>query len=119
MKNIIDKYKLYLNHSSFYGAVLLGMGYFGLSLIFQYLASNYAWRTGGNFVSDLILDNIPVWNVDPIVVEGAALLVLFSLMLVAIEPKRIPFVLKSTALFVLIRAIFITLTHMGPSPEQI
>src|SRR5581483_3154154 len=35
------------------------------------------------------------------------------------EPKRIPFVLKSTALFVLVRSIFIIMTHIGPYPDQL
>ena len=33
-------------------------------------------------------------------------------------PKRIPFTLKTIALFVIIRSIFITLTHIGPFPDH-
>ena len=34
-------------------------------------------------------------------------------------PKRIPFLAKNIALFVAIRAVFISLTHIGPYPDQI
>jgi hypothetical protein len=35
------------------------------------------------------------------------------------EPKRIPFVLKSLALFIITRSTFVLLTHIGPFPDQI
>ena len=35
------------------------------------------------------------------------------------EPRKIPFVAKSVSLFIVIRSIFITLTHLGPFPERI
>ena len=35
-----------------------------------------------------------------------------------IEPKKIPFTLKSIALFVVIRSCFVSLTHIGPFPTQ-
>jgi membrane-associated phospholipid phosphatase len=35
------------------------------------------------------------------------------------EPKRLPFTLKSIALFILVRSLFITLTHLGPYPDRI
>ena len=35
------------------------------------------------------------------------------------EPKTIPFVIKSIALFVVVRSVFVTLTHLGVSPADL
>ncbi|MEI8008107.1 MAG: hypothetical protein WCI00_01305 [bacterium] len=34
-------------------------------------------------------------------------------------PEQIPYILKSIALFIAIRAVFVTLTHLGPYPDSI
>jgi len=72
-----------------------------------------------NGVTDIILDNIPVMDVSGIYVYGAFLFGLFMAILLILEPKQIPFVIKSAALFYLIRAVFISLTHIGPVIEQV
>jgi membrane-associated phospholipid phosphatase len=35
------------------------------------------------------------------------------------QPRRIPFILKSVALFVIVRSAFIILTHLAPFPERV
>src|SRR6185312_16270799 len=35
------------------------------------------------------------------------------------DPKKVPFTLKAVALFILVRSLFITLTHLGPYPDRI
>jgi hypothetical protein len=39
--------------------------------------------------------------------------------MLVIEPKRLPFTLKSLALFTLIRSAFIILTHLAPFPARV
>lgn len=88
-------------------------------LFINFYATLYATANAGNSVSDLILDHIPVFDVDGIAVYGPLVMWLFVAVLCVEEPKVIPFVLKTIALFVIIRAGFVTLTHLGPIPNSI
>jgi len=58
-------------------------------------------------------------DVDWIFIYGSFIFWLFVAVLCLMKPNRVPFALKSIALFVLIRSIFISLTHLGPFPDQI
>ena len=65
------------------------------------------------------MDNIPTSDVDEVFIYGPVVLWAFVAFLCLMEPKKIPFVIKSVALFILIRSVFITLTHIGPFPDRI
>lgn len=99
-------------------SALTGLLFFVASMVFNQAASLYATERASNAVTDLLLDNLPVVNVDFIVNEGAALFWAFIFVLVVWEPKRIPFAFKSGALFIVIRSFFIMFTHLGPFPER-
>ena len=71
-----------------------------------------------NPVTDIILSNIPVFDVDYIFIYSTVTLVIFIALLCLIKVERIPFITKSIALFVVIRSIFISLTHIGPFPDM-
>lgn len=88
------------------------------SLIGNFYAGIYATHNASNYVNDIVLDNIPVFNVDLSFVYGPALIWAVVILLCLHEPKRAPFVLKSIALFVIIRSGFITLTHIAPFPDH-
>lgn len=98
--------------------MLTGFLFLAASLIINHLASNYADKMASVYVKDIVLDNFPVMNVNLIVNDGALIYIIFTLLYILSDPKRIPFAAKSFALFVLIRSVFITLTHLGPSPQQ-
>jgi len=59
-----------------------------------------------------------VFDVYYIYVYGAVLLVAIIALVSLNKPQSIPFVLKSIALFTLVRAFCISLTHIGPFPSQ-
>ncbi|MBI5138326.1 MAG: hypothetical protein HZA95_00830 [Candidatus Vogelbacteria bacterium] len=90
-----------------------------LSLIANAVASEYATEKASNFVTDIILSNIRVYDVDWIFNYGAIVFWIFIIFLCIKKPARIAFVLKSTALFILIRSVFISITHLGAFPTQI
>lgn len=92
--------------------------FLGISFLFNRFASAFATNHASNAVHDLLLDNLPVFNVDFIVNEGAILFGLFIIFIVLLSPKRLPFVVKSLALFIFIRSFFIMFTHLGPFPEH-
>ena len=87
-----------------------------ISGFINYYAGTYATEQASNFVTDIILSNTPVFNVDDVFVYGSFVLSVFVLALLVIHPKKIPFTLLSLSLFVFTRSIFISLTHLGPFP---
>jgi hypothetical protein len=89
-----------------------------VSLIVQSYAVAYTDTHASNAVTDIVLSNTPVYNVYYIYVYGAILLVAFTVFACLKRPQNVPFVLKSIALFTLVRAFCISLTHIGPFPSQ-
>ncbi|MFA5936610.1 MAG: phosphatase PAP2-related protein [Candidatus Paceibacterota bacterium] len=85
----------------------------------NYIAGIYASKIASNSVTDIILSNIPVYNVYYLFTYGTLLVWVPLIFIIFLHPKRIPFVLKSIALFLIIRSIFVCLTHIGPFPTQI
>ena len=82
------------------------------------LGSMYAMESASNSVTDIVLSNIRVFDVDNLFVFGPIVFwVIVSFFLLA-HPKRLPFALKTIALFVVVRTMFISLTHIGPFPTE-
>jgi hypothetical protein len=100
---------------SFLVAIIL----FAVSLGLNYISSTYAAARAGAPVGDIILDNIPVFDLDWLFVYGPVFFWSIIVFFLLREPKAIPFTLKSIALFVVVRSFFITLTHLGVSLEVI
>lgn len=119
MNRTVEKHKFHWSQKSFLLSVLSGFLLLAGSLIINYAAGNYANKMASNGVTDIILDNIPIMDVDGIFVYGAILFGLFIVLILIKEPKQIPFIVKSIALFVFVRAIFISLTHIGPIIQQL
>ncbi len=94
------------------GSVLL----FIASVIANTFAGLYAAERASNPVTDIILSNTPVFDVDVPFVYGVVVLVAFLIILIVIHPKRIPFTLYSLSLFFFIRSAFVSMTHLAPYP---
>jgi len=91
-----------------------------LAFVVNYYAGLFASRSVSSPVTDIILDNIRVWDVTFFFIDGAIIFWAFIAIILIIEPKRIPFIIKSLALFTVIRSGFIILTHLAPfSPHLI
>ncbi len=86
------------------------------SLIINYYAGTYATESASNPVTDIVLNNIRVFDVDGIFIYGALFFWFFIVVLCFTKPKTIPFTFKSIALFTVIRSVFVSLTHIGPFP---
>lgn len=100
-------------------SVLVGALFFSVSLVINYFASVYATYRASSPVTDLLLNNLPVVNVAALFIYGTLLLFGFIVFVGLYRPHRIPFILKSIALFVVIRSVFVTFTHLGPFPGQL
>ena len=112
------KYKLHFSDRDFLFSFIASFLLLGVALVANFYAGIYATEQASNSVTDLILSNIPVLNIDGVFVYGAIAFWTFVIGLTFIDPKKIPFTIKSIALFTLIRSLFITLTHIGPFPLQ-
>ena len=113
------KHTLYIKDKRYLISVLSAVALLCFSLLVNYYAGLYATERASNSVTDLILDNIPVFDLDGVFVYGAILFWTFVGLLCINRPHVLPFTFKSIALFTLIRSLFITLTHIGPFPNQV
>ncbi len=113
------QHRAYLKNRQYLTSVFIAVALLIVSLIVNYYAGMYATKNASNSVTDIILDNIPVYDLDGIFVYGALIFWTFVGLLCIRRPNVLPFAFKSIALFTLIRAVFISLTHIGPFPTQI
>ncbi len=99
----------------------MGTAFFFLfcSLIFNFYIGMYVQHHASSSVTDIILSNIPVFDLDEFFVYGSIALVAFITVVCFWKPQRAPYTVKSIALFVVIRAIFTSLTHIGPFPNHV
>lgn len=118
IREIIKSHKTFWSDKQFLFGVGLGVVLFTAGLFATYYANNYAATRASNTVTDLILDNIPVVDVNFVFTDGAAIFSIIVAIIVLYEPRRLPFALKSLALFLLVRSVFLTLTHLAPPIEQ-
>lgn len=119
MDILIKKHQRYFQHPGFIGSLLSACLLLTISVCVNYYAGLYATLSVSSSVTDLILSNIPTYDVSGMFVYGAVLFWVFVLVICIFEPKKIPFTFKAIALFIVIRSLFIILTHIGPFPTQI
>jgi hypothetical protein len=116
MTRTFHKHKSYWSRKYFRRSVFFGFILLTVSLVLNSAADTYTLKHASSHVTDIILDNVPVFNVDFIFVEGITIFWVFIILLQVREPKTLPFVLKSVALFIFIRSLFISLTHLAIPP---
>ncbi len=116
MSDWISKYKMHLKDRNFLIAAFTALVLLVVSLVINNYAGIYATERASNSVTDIVLSNIRVYDVDFIFNYGAIIFWVFMIFLFMVQPGRIPFTLKSIALFVVVRSVFISLTHIGPFP---
>ncbi len=116
MKNILAEYSKCLHNRTF----IVSTGFSIIMLVFAFIINfysvTYTNATVSNSVTDVILSNTPVYDLDGFFVNGAIGLVIFITLVCLWDPRRMPFTVKTIAVFVIVRSVFITLTHVGPFP---
>ena len=105
-------------------SLIVALALLGISFIAYHFASSYALiystRPTSTFVGDLLLDNLPIIDLNFIIIEVALFSVVAGVAYVVFyRPRYILFSLKALALFNITRAFFVSLTHMGIYPGQI
>ncbi len=116
MKQLRAHYTIFLNDTSHIISTLLAIGLFLVSLVINYYASHYAFVSKDNPVTDILLDNLPVMQMDNAFIFGTWFFVLFVIGVILVRPKRAAFILKAMTMFIVIRSLFVIMTHLGPSP---
>lgn len=116
MKKIIRKHKDLWSTKQWRMSACIALLLLGLSLLVNYYANIYANLLADNHVSDIILDILPVLNMNFIFFQGTFLFYLLVILILVRDPGKIPFVVKSIALFIFIRSLFISMTHLATPP---
>lgn len=98
--------------------LLLGFAYAAEHTANVY-ALDYSQRPSTNHVGDIVLDNIPAVDLNFIIIEFAFASIVLGTLFVLTRPRAVLFSLKAAALLIIIRAFFISLTHVGIHPDTI
>ncbi len=89
---------------------------FVASVVTSFYAIAYATQSASNSVTDIILSNIPIFDVDGLMIVGTTLLIIVIIALLLSHPDRIPFSLYALTLFFFIRSAFTVVTHVASYP---
>lgn len=119
MHELLRRYRECFKTPDFLIEVFFGFVALMASLAINQYAIDFATDHASNSVTDLILSNIPVFDVDAIFVYGTAVAVVYGVVLCLMDPKGAPFALKTAALFFIIRSMFLSLTHLAPFEPHI
>jgi len=119
MHKIRKQYSLHFSDKKFIASFIVSILMLVIALFINFYAGVYATERASNSITDIILSNTRVFDVDGIFVYGAFFLWIFIIGVTVARPKQIPFTIKTLSLFIVIRSIFISLTHLGPFPTQV
>lgn len=119
MESWLKNYRLYLKNKEFLFSAGVAFLFLIAGIVATYFAIIYATERASNSVTDIILSNIPVFDVDSLFLYGPALFWIIIGIYLFSEPKKIPFTFKSIGIFLFIRSLFLILTHIGPFPAHI
>lgn len=112
-------HKFYFTNKEFLTSLFTATILLFVSFVVNFYAGIYATKSASNSVTDIVLSNIRPFDVDWAFIYGPVFFYAVILFLCVHRPQRIPFVFKSAALFIVIRSVFISLTHIGPFPTQL
>ncbi|MBP7006231.1 hypothetical protein KBB27_03865 [Patescibacteria group bacterium] len=102
-----------MKRRSYFYQVLGGSLFLFVALVINVHANRYASAHASGVVQDLFLNALPMINLDNIYLEGYVILLSAIVLLAVYWPNKLPFLLKSIGLFVLIRSFFLVLTHLS------
>ena len=118
MEHTIRLYGILLGSRAYLRSLTEGAAFLAASTIAIFAAVSYATVNASNHVTDFVLSRVGPFNVRFLFVYGTFTAFVITAGLLASRPNRLPFAFKATALFLLIRAVFVALTHMAPSPIE-
>ncbi len=119
LAKFVDIRMRYFRNQAYRDSLVVSMFLFCIALVVNYYAGTYASSVTSTPVGDVFLSNIPVQPVINLFVDGSTVFWIFSMLVYITHLQKIPFTLKTASLFIIIRSVFINLTHIGPFPDMI
>jgi hypothetical protein len=116
MKSFFSRYLFVINEAGYKSAFLFSAIAFIASVVTSFFAIAYATHSASNSVTDIVLSNTPIIDVDGIMTVATVALIAAIILLFIQRPQRIPFGLYSLALFFFIRSGFTVVTHIASYP---
>ena len=116
MKLWLKELKITFKDRKFFISTIQAFALLIVSLTINFYAGTYATERASSPVTDIVLSNIRVFDVNGIFIFGLVFFWLFFIVFCIFKPRKMPFIVKSIGLFVIIRSIFVILTHIGPFP---
>ena len=114
----IGRWKEAIAESGFVGSLVVSIAFVIAAFIFNIYSIHFATTRASNSVTDIVLSNVPVYNTDELFVYGTFIFLVLSFCIIVPHPKRIPFALKTVALFWIVRSMFTSLTHIAPFTSE-
>lgn len=115
----LEKYKPYFQNKEFLFSTVAAVLFLVAGILATFFAIIYATEKASAPVTDIILNNIPVFDLDGIFIWGPVIYwFVIGIYLVFRAPAKIPFTLKSISIFLFIRSLFLIMTHIGPFPSH-
>ncbi|MDO8398352.1 MAG: phosphatase PAP2-related protein [Bradyrhizobium sp.] len=116
MQDTIRLYRTLADNRAYWRSVCEGAVFLAASAIAIFAAVSYATVHASNPVTDFVLSRVGPYNLRFLFIYGTFAAFVITAGLLASRPNRLPFALKAMALFLLVRAVFVSLTHVAPSP---
>lgn len=116
METTLRLYQTLFGSRGYLRSLSEGAAFLAASTIAIFAAVTYATVNASNYVTDFVLSRVGPFNVRFLFIYGTFTAFAITAGLLAWRPNRLPFALKAMALFLLVRAVFVALTHMAPSP---
>ena len=116
MEEVIQPFRTLFGNRTYLRSLCQGAAFLAASTIAIFAAVSYATVHASNPVTDLVLSRIGPLNVRFLFIYGTFTAFGFTISIVVCRHKRLHKALKDIALFLLVRAVFVALTHIAPSP---
>jgi len=116
MEDTVRLYRTLFGNRAYLRSLSEAAAFLAASTIAIFAAVTYATVHASNHVTDFVLSRVGPFNVRFLFIYGTFTAFAITVGLLGWRPNRLPFALKAMALFLLVRAVFVALTHMAPSP---
>jgi len=114
MKNLYNKHLLFWTDKTLWWRIITSLILLTISIFLSFWAQSYTNTYAiGSVTPDIILDNIPTFDVTFFFFQGAAIFMGILAMVLVYEPKYLPFTIEGTALFFVTRSFFMIMTHLA------
>jgi len=119
MKIFVSLYRTFFADKKIVIYTIVAFLFLAISVFINFYAGRYANVSQSNYVTDIILSNIRVFDVDMMFVYATFLSFIAIILYCLKNPFQISYIVKSIALFITIRCLFIILTHIWAYPTSI